>query len=167
MTIDRSGVAAMASAIDAGGSAGHSSESGRSGPAIQWRRRMGVLAKAVECVGRRPGATLGVGLIFHLAVWTLLPILVCQNLQLDLLEDLALGKEWQLGYWKHPPLPWWIADLLYRVTGSLDAVYVLGPLSVALCFYAVYLLAREVVDKGRALIAVLALEAIHFYNFSA
>jgi 4-amino-4-deoxy-L-arabinose transferase-like glycosyltransferase len=86
---------------------------------------------------------------------------------LDLLEDLALGKEWQLGYWKHPPLPWWIADALYRVTGSLDSVYVLGPLSVALCFYAVYLLAREVVDKGRALIAVLALEAIHFYNFSA
>ena len=29
------------------------------------------------------------------------------NLQLDLVEDLALGREWQLGYWKHPPLPWW------------------------------------------------------------
>ena len=41
----------------------------------------------------------------------MLPILVCANLQLDLAEDLALGKEWQLGYWKHPPLPWWLADL--------------------------------------------------------
>jgi hypothetical protein len=32
------------------------------------------------------------------------PILICPNLQLDLVDDLALGKEWQLGYWKHPPL---------------------------------------------------------------
>ena len=69
------------------------------------------------------------------------------NLQLDLLEDLALGKEWQLGYWKHPPLPWWVADLLYRVTGQIDAVYVLGPLAAVICFYAVWRLAREVTDE--------------------
>ena len=47
----------------------------------------------------------------HFVIWTALPILLSHNLQLDLAEDLALGKEWQLGYWKHPPLPWWIADL--------------------------------------------------------
>ena len=32
----------------------------------------------------------------HLIVWTGLPILVCRNLQLDLAEGLALGREWQL-----------------------------------------------------------------------
>ncbi len=85
----------------------------------------------------------------HLVVWTVLPILVCANLQLDLAEDLALGKEWQLGYWKHPPLPWWIADLLYRLTGSIDAIYVLGPLAAVLCFYGVWLLAREVIGDVR------------------
>ena len=105
-------------------------------------------------------------LALHLVIWTALPILVCPNLQLDLLEDLASGKEWQLGYWKHPPLPWWIADALYRATGSVDAIYVLGPLAAVLCFYGVWLLAREVVGAFEALIAVLALEGIHFYNFS-
>src|ERR1700686_5238823 len=47
-----------------------------------------------------------------------------------------------------------------------NVVYVLGPLAIVLCLYWVYLLAREVVGPAQALIAVLALEGIHFYNFS-
>jgi 4-amino-4-deoxy-L-arabinose transferase-like glycosyltransferase len=120
----------------------------------------------VEFARRRPGTVLGWVLALHLLLWTILPILVCPNLQLDLVEDLALGKEWQLGYWKHPPLPWWTADLVYRITGNVNAVYMLGPLAAVLCFYGVWRLAREVVSEFEALIAVLALEGIHFYNFS-
>src|SRR6516225_3424699 len=82
----------------------------------------------------------------HLIVWTGLPILVCRNLQLDLAEGLALGREWQLGYWKHPPLPWWMDDVVYRITGHIESVYLLGPLAAILCLYGVWLLAREVVD---------------------
>ncbi len=127
----------------------------------------GFLDRLVAFARRRPGTVLGGVLGAHLLVWTLLPILVCPNLQLDLVEDLALGKEWQLGYWKHPPLPWWIADALYRLTGSVDVLYLLGPLAVVACFYAVWRLAREVTDEFTALIVVLALEAVHYYNFSA
>ncbi len=124
------------------------------------------LARLVDFARREPGKVLAAVLGAHLVVWTLLPILLCPNLQLDLAEDLAFGKEWQLGYWKHPPLPWWAADLVYRLTGNLDALYLLGPLAAVVCFYGVWLLAREVVDDIEALIAVLALEGIHFYNFS-
>ena len=77
---------------------------------------------------------------------------------------LRSGKEWQLGYWKHPPLPWWLTDLAYRVTGHIDAVYVLGPLAAVVCLYAVWLLARDTVGAFKGLIAVVALEGIHFYN---
>ncbi|MEA2907127.1 MAG: hypothetical protein QOI12_4514 [Alphaproteobacteria bacterium] len=126
----------------------------------------GRLDQAIDFARRRPGAVLAGVLGFHLVVWTILPILVCPNLQLDLSEDLAFGKEWQLGYWKHPPLPWWLADVLFRVTGTVDALYILGPLAAVLCFYGVWLLARSVADEIEALVAVLALEAIHFYNFS-
>src|SRR6476659_3926838 len=97
-----------------------------------------VLDRALDFARRRPGTVLAWVFGLHLLVWTILPILVCDNLQLDLAEDLALGKEWQLGYWKHPPLPWLIADLLYRATGSINSVYVLGPLSAAFCFYGVF-----------------------------
>ena len=55
---------------------------------------------------------------------------------------------------------------LYRLTGRSNSVYLLGPLAAVACFYAVWLLAREVAGRVEALIAVLALEGIHFYNFS-
>jgi len=124
------------------------------------------LDRLVGLARRRPGLVLMTVLAAHLVVWTVLPILTCPNLQLDLAEDLALGKEWQLGYWKHPPLPWWLADVVYRVTGSVNAIYLLGPLAAVICFYAVYKLAREVTDSFTALMTVLALEGMHYYNFS-
>ena len=96
----------------------------------------------VDCARRRPAVVPASMLGFHLVVWTLVPALVSWNLQLDLVEGLALGKEWQLGYWKHPPLPWWVTDLAYRLTGQLDVVYVLGPLAAVICLYAVWLVAR-------------------------
>ncbi len=129
--------------------------------------RGAALTAVVEYARREPGKVLALVLGLHLLVWTILPILLCRNLQLDLVDDLALGKEWQLGYWKHPPLPWWVAELAYRLTGQIDAVYVLGPLAAVICLYAVWLLARETLGACAGLIAVLALEGVHFYNFSA
>ena len=127
----------------------------------------GVLATIVDFAGRKPLRTLAIILGVHLLVWTLLPLLTSPNLELDLAEDLALGKEWQLGYWKHPPLPWWLADLGYRITGHIGVVYALGPLTVAACFVGIYLLSREIVGPVQALVATLALVGIHLYNYSA
>src|SRR5262245_40111183 len=116
----------------------------------------GFLDRIVDAARQRPGTVLAWLLGSQLVVWTLLPALISANLQLDLIEGLALGKEWQLGYWKHPPLPWWVADLAFRLTGLIDAVYILGPLAAAVCCYAVWLLAREVAGPMKALIAVAA-----------
>ena len=124
------------------------------------------LAALVDFARREPGKCLAVVLVLHVVLWTALPALLSHNLQLDLAEDLALGREWQLGYWKHPPLPWWLADLSYRLTGDVRAVYLLGPLSAAACLYAVWLLGRDIIGGFQALIAVLALEGLHFFNFS-
>ena len=98
----------------------------------------------IDYARRAPGTCLAVVLVLHVVIWTALPASLSHNLQLDLVEDLALGREWQLGYWKHPPLPWWLADAIYRLTGSIDSVYLLGPLAAVLCFYLVWLLARDV-----------------------
>src|ERR1700752_4932986 len=135
------------------------------------RKTADLRAELVTLAMRETGHVLGALLAAHLVIWTLPPFFLCRNLQVDLIEGLALGKEWQLGYWKHPPLPWWITDLVYRLTGQLDAVYVLGPLAAVVCLYAAWLLAREVLAREiggeiKALIAVAALEAIHYYNFS-
>ncbi len=127
----------------------------------------GGLSAIVAFALRKPGQTLAIVLAAHLLVWTLLPLLISHNLELDLAEDLALGKEWQLGYWKHPPLPWWIADLAYRLTGHVEVVFALGPLAVVGCFIAVYLLARDIAGPVQALIATLSLVGTHYYNYSA
>jgi 4-amino-4-deoxy-L-arabinose transferase-like glycosyltransferase len=124
------------------------------------------LTALVDFARREPGKCLAVVLVLHVLVWTALPALLSHNLQLDLADGLALGREWQLGYWKHPPLPWWLADLAYRIAGDVRVVYLLGPLSAAVCMYAVWLTGRDIIGGFAALIAVLALEGIHFFNFS-
>jgi 4-amino-4-deoxy-L-arabinose transferase-like glycosyltransferase len=126
----------------------------------------GRLTALVDYARREPGKCLAAVLVLHVLIWTALPALLSHNLQLDLIEDLALGREWQLGYWKHPPLPWWLADLAYRIAGDVRIVYLLGPLSAAICMYAVWLTGRDIAGGFTALIAVLALEGIHFFNFS-
>src|SRR5437764_4830467 len=120
----------------------------------------------IDYARREPGRCLAIVLVLHVLIWTALPALLSHNLQLDLAEDLALGKEWQLGYWKHPPLPWWVADLAYRATGEVHAVYLLGPLAAIACIYVVWLLGRDIIGGFQSLIGVLALEGIHFFNFS-
>src|SRR4051794_7237982 len=124
------------------------------------------LAALLDYARREPGNVLAVVLALHLVIWTALPALLSHNLQLDLVEDLALGREWQLGYWKHPPLPWWAADAIYRAIGDVHAVYLLGPLAAVACMYVVWLTGRDIVGGFQSLIAVLALEGIHFFNFS-
>src|SRR5947199_5159365 len=124
------------------------------------------LVALAEYARREPGRALAAVLALHLVIWTALPALLSHNLQLDLVEDLALGREWQLGDWKHPPLPGWAADVVYRVFGDVHAVYLLGPLAAVACMYVVWLLGRDIVGGFPSLIAVLALEGIHFFNFS-
>jgi 4-amino-4-deoxy-L-arabinose transferase-like glycosyltransferase len=123
--------------------------------------------EAAEWLRDRPACVLALVLALHVVVWTMLPLLSSHNLQLDLVEDLALGKEWQIGYWKHPPLPWWLAAAVYRLFGDERAVYVLGPLSTAICMWAAWRLGCMVLSAQWALIAALSLEGMHFYNYSA
>lgn len=126
-----------------------------------------MIARIIEFAQREPGRVLAIVFGLHLILWTVLPSLVSRNLQLDLVEGLALGREWQLGYWKHPPLPWWMADLAFRIFGDVRAVYLLGPLASVIAMYAVWRLGLEVIGPPTALVAVLALEGLHFFNFSA
>jgi 4-amino-4-deoxy-L-arabinose transferase-like glycosyltransferase len=116
---------------------------------------------------REPGKFVAIVLALHVVIWTALPILFSHNLQLDLAEGLALGREWQLGYWKLPPLPWWLDHMVVAATGSLLAIYLLGPVTSAISIYAVWRLGRDVTTPLVAAIAALSLEGTHFYNFSA
>ena len=121
----------------------------------------------IASIERRPQAAFGAFLVLHFLVWTALPALVYPNLPLDLIEALTYGREWQLGYDKLPPLPWWMIELVYRTVGVDVAFYALAQLAVLAAFALVWATARPLVGAVGALVAVLILDGMHYFNYPA
>ncbi len=107
-------------------------------------------------------------IIIHLLIWTLVPSLSNKNLPLDTIEALAWGSDLDWGFNKHPPFSAFAAEVFYQIFGSQDwAYYFLSQLFVIIAFFAVYKFSEEILnDKKFALLSVLLLEGIYFYNFT-
>jgi 4-amino-4-deoxy-L-arabinose transferase-like glycosyltransferase len=121
----------------------------------------------IDSVGSRPRTAFAAFLVLHFLVWTLLPSLLYGNLPLDLIEALNYGREWQLGYDKLPPLPWWLVEIMYRLFGADVAYYALAQLAVIVAFAAVWMTALPLVGARRALIAILIVDGLHYLQFTA
>lgn len=122
------------------------------------------LARTIEDYPGRAFATFA---LLHALVWTVLPTLLYPNLPLDLIEALIYGREWQLGYDKLPPLPWWLVEVTYRVAGRDFAYYLLAQIAVIGAFAAVWMMARPLIGAAGALVAVLILDGLHYVNYTA
>jgi hypothetical protein len=121
----------------------------------------------IASIERHPQRAFGIFLSVHLLVWTALPALLYPNLPLDLIEALTYGREWQLGYDKLPPLPWWSVELLHRAFGVDLAYYALAQVAVVTAFAAVWATARPLVGATGALVAVAVLDGMHYFHFTA
>src|ERR1700680_2872507 len=121
----------------------------------------------IATIERRPEAAFAVFLALHALVWTALPSLLYPNLPLDLIEALTYGREWQLGYDKLPPLPWWLIEGTYRLFGSDTALYLVAQVTVVAAFGLVWVLARRLGGALGALVAVLMVDGLHYFNFTA
>ena len=118
-------------------------------------------------IERRPGTAFAGFLALHFAVWTALPALLYANLPLDLIEALTYGREWQLGYDKLPPLPWWLVEIAHRTIGADAAYYALAQVAVVIAFALVFVTARSVVGTAGALVAVLIVDGLHYFQYTA
>ena len=56
--------------------------------------------------------------LYHLIIWTVIPYFSNRNLPLDVIEALAWGQDFDLGYSKHPPLSAWIPGLFFKIFGN-------------------------------------------------
>lgn len=121
----------------------------------------------IATIERRPEAAFAAFLALHVVVWTALPTLLYPNLPLDLIEALTYGREWQLGYDKLPPLPWWMIEVLHQTLGIEAAYYALAQLAVIAAFVAVWLTARPLIGAVGALVAVLIVDGLHYFHFTA
>src|SRR5271169_4854513 len=102
-------------------------------------------------IAARPGRAFLAFLGLHGLVWTALPALLYPNLPLDLIEALIYGREWQLGYDKLPPLPWWLVEIAYQLAGHDFGYYLLAQIAVVTAFAFVYLAAVPLVGTLGAL----------------
>jgi 4-amino-4-deoxy-L-arabinose transferase-like glycosyltransferase len=101
----------------------------------------------------------------HMVVWTILPVLLQSNVSLDMVEGLAWGKEWQLGYQKDPPLfPWVIHLITICANKQLWISYLTGQLCVAIVFFSVWKLGKRIGSEKEALVGALLLEGIYYFN---
>ena len=112
-----------------------------------------------------PATAFGLFALLHVLLWTILPSLLAANLPLDTIEALSWGREWQAGYYKHPPASGWLAELFRW--GSLDwPLFLLSQLAIAAAFWAAWELARDLLPPWTALVAVMALEGVNYYNLT-
>lgn len=124
----------------------------------------------------RLGLLLVVLLLGHVVVWTVQPTLSHSNLadSVDMAENWVWGKEWQLGYWKHPPFFAWVTAAWFAVLPRADwAYYLLAAVNSAVGLAGVWA-ATGVVDRDREgggrrrrLLAVAALALTPIYGFLA
>src|ERR1700747_3501360 len=103
------------------------------------------MSELIATIERPPQAAFAVFLALHVLVWTILPAVLYPNLPLDLIEALTYGREWQLGYDKLPPLPWWLVEITYRLVGHDFAYYLLAQIAVVAALWLVWLTARPIV----------------------
>lgn len=118
-------------------------------------------------IENRPRAAFAVFALLHIAVWTILPTLLYPNLPLDLIEALTYGREWQLGYDKLPPLPWWLVEICYRLAGADFVYYCFAQIIVLAAFALVWLTALPLVGPVGALASILIIDGLHYFNFTA
>jgi 4-amino-4-deoxy-L-arabinose transferase-like glycosyltransferase len=105
--------------------------------------------------------------LYHLIIWTLVPYFSNKNLPLDVIEALAWGQDFDLGYNKHPPLSAWIPGLLFKIFGNKDWVYyLLSQIFIIISFIFLWKLSSFFLKKkSQILLSVLTIEGIAFYTF--
>jgi len=126
--------------------------------------RLASLSAAIETA---PLRALMAILALHALLWSALPTLLYPNLPLDLIEALTYGREWQLGYDKLPPLPWWLVEIAWRLAGHDFAYYLLAQIAVVTALAFVYATARPLAGPTGALAAVLIVDGLHYLNYTA
>ncbi len=125
------------------------------------------MIKLTDAIYQHPTGTFLTFLALHGVVWTVLPTLYFINLPLDLIEGLVYGREWQLGYDKLPPLPWWMLEAVYQLFGPDLFFYALSQLTVMMAFALIWVMARQLVGPVGALVAILIIDGLHYFTFTA
>ena len=104
--------------------------------------------------------------VLQILFWTAFPAFGSLSPTLDVAEMLAWGQEWQLGYYKHPPLPAWLAEVGRLVTGEpIWGPMLISQLCVALTYLFVFLLGRRLLGARDAFLGTALLTGVFYFSW--
>ena len=105
--------------------------------------------------------------LYHLIIWTAVPYFSNKNLPLDVIEALAWGQDFNLGYNKHPPLSAWIPGFFFKIFGNKDWIYyLLSQVFIVISFIFLWKLSSFFFKKKfQILLSILTIEGIAYYTF--
>jgi 4-amino-4-deoxy-L-arabinose transferase-like glycosyltransferase len=104
----------------------------------------------------------------QIAFWTLAPALANSAPPLDVVEMYAWGREGVIATFKHPNLPGLILEATRRATGVAGwPAYFVSQIAIALTFWAVFALGRDLMDAKRALAGVALLTGVYFFSWTS
>jgi hypothetical protein len=102
----------------------------------------------------------------HLICWTAVPALVRCNLPLDAIEGTTWGHQLEWGYDKNPFLNGWLTALATYLGGPSGwMIYLFSQISVTAGMWSVWQLGKRILPATYALIAVMILEGLQYFNF--
>jgi 4-amino-4-deoxy-L-arabinose transferase-like glycosyltransferase len=109
-------------------------------------------------------------LALHVVTWTLYGTLALGigTLHDDMAEAWVWGQEWQLGYFKHPPLFGWVAGAWFHLFPRADwSFYLLASLNSAVGLAGAAALAHGYLHDARRLVPVIILLLTPLYGLLA
>lgn len=100
----------------------------------------------------------------YLLAWAMIPALLVHSFPLDVVESLGWGREWQWGYYKHPPLAPVVLHLFHTAFGKFGP-FILSQLCVLATLWLVWLTGRRLMDRERALLGTVLTMGVAYYSW--
>ena len=118
----------------------------------------------VELLRSRPALAVWLAALVQAFLWTLVPALFYGAPPGNLATAIAIGHEFPLGTYLGPPLAFWLAEVVYILSGHhLFGVYLLSQICVVVTYWAVFELGRATVGAQQAALAVLLMAGMSAY----
>jgi 4-amino-4-deoxy-L-arabinose transferase-like glycosyltransferase len=104
-------------------------------------------------------------ILTQLFFWSLVPFFINISLPLDVVRDgLSIGREFQWGYYKHPPLASWCVELFFRLFGDYGP-YLLSQICICSTIWLVFSLGTRLYDDYRAAAGAIFLTGIYYFSW--
>ena len=126
---------------------------------------MSVTTSSSALAFRWPRAVLAFAVLYILA-WTIFPVWLGSSFPLDVVESLSWGREWQWGYYKHPPLAPIVLHLFYTAFGKWGP-FLLSQLCIAATLWLVWCTGRRLMSDERAAVGAVLAMGVGYYSYPA